>query len=81
MKKQPNEVAIALRYHDGAGTPIISGFGERHLAKTIISIALRYGVPLSENQKLAHDLAQLELREIPGELYEQIAGLFAEVDA
>ena len=74
-KRVPNDLAVAISYQaERMRAPIVSGTGERHLAKTIIRLARRYGIPLAEDQDLALELARLsDQSEIPEELYEEIA--------
>ena len=71
--------AVALRYkpdRDNAPKVVAKGAGE--LAKRIIEIAKKHGIPVEENAPLADVLFKLELnQEIPPELYLAVAEILA----
>ena len=77
-----SSLAVALSYNAATkGAPQISAKGQHKLADEIRRIALRYGVPLKANLALAEQLALLECDErIPGELYDEVAHLFLELE-
>jgi len=79
-KRTPQDLAVVLHYDPNSRrAPLITGLGERHLAKTVLQMARRWGIPLCENQDLAEQLAALpENSEIPEGLYNDIAVLLAE---
>lgn len=82
MTKIPDEIAIALSYDpESMHAPMVARLGERHVAREILRLARRYGVPLAENQDLAVELSHLaENEQIPEALYEEIALLFRDVE-
>ncbi len=71
--------AVALKYKpdkDNAPKVVAKGAGE--LAKRIIEIAKKHGIPVEENAPLAYMLFKLELnQEIPPELYLAVAEVLA----
>ncbi|QKQ27288.1 EscU/YscU/HrcU family type III secretion system export apparatus switch protein [Candidatus Reidiella endopervernicosa] len=67
MKEQQtgNDLSIALRY-DGVGAPRVTAKGEGDLAREILELAKKHGIPYQENPVLVQLLAQIEL---PGSRY------------
>ena len=84
MKKHPGKPlqAAALSYQDqGMEAPQVEVFAERQLAKTLLRVARRYGIPVENSDQLVKGIAeQAERNEIPLELYEIVARLLAKVD-
>lgn len=75
MKEQQtgNDLSIALRY-DGVGAPRVTAKGEGDLAREILELAKKHGIPYQENPVLVQLLAQIELGDqIPRELYVAVA--------
>lgn len=69
--------AVALRY-DGTGAPRITAQGDGHIARQIMKTAAEHGIPLYEDENLAHLLSQVELgTEIPANLYVAVAQVLA----
>jgi flagellar biosynthesis protein FlhB len=71
----PTHLAIAVQYDETAmNAPQVTAKGQEKVAKTIIDLAKRSGVPITRDVPLAHSLYQVELgEEIPAELYETVA--------
>ena len=76
-------VAVALRFNSNSDrAPRLAEVGIQQRAQTIVQLARRYGIPLTEDQDLACELAELpEQAEVPEDLYAEIAALFAELKA
>lgn len=73
----PAKKAVALRYGEKGGAPVIVASGMGHLAEQIVSVAIDNGVPVYEDTSLATMLSQMELgREIPPELYDAIVEIY-----
>lgn len=74
-KREKKPRAAALRYDpEGAGVPILSAYGEGHVAERIVEAAKAHGVPVVENAPLASMLAGLGVGDaIPPRLYEVVA--------
>lgn len=77
----PTHIAIALAYNQGMEAPKVVGRGVDFLAKKIIKIARKHGVPVIQNPPLARALyKQVKLEEtIPATLYRAVAKLLAYV--
>jgi len=73
--KNPDHIAIALKYDDEAGAaPTIVAKGLNVQAQKILEEAAEYGVPVVRNVPLAHALNKLDLGdEIPEELFTAVA--------
>lgn len=72
-----SELAVALLY-DGENTPRITAKGRGSVAREILELAARQGVPLENDPELAAILAQIPLGdEIPESLYRAIAEVIA----
>lgn len=79
----PTHIAVALRYDKTAGidTPTVVAMGTGLIARKIKEIAAEHGVPIIENKPLARSLHKMVNvgDEIPGELYQAVAEILAEV--
>ncbi|MFN8389335.1 MAG: EscU/YscU/HrcU family type III secretion system export apparatus switch protein [Bdellovibrionota bacterium] len=82
-KLLPQEIAAALAFDAQlSDTPVVAGVGVHHQAQSIIRIARRYGIPLSEDQDLATQLCALrEDTYVPEELFSEIAALLLEFNS
>jgi flagellar biosynthetic protein FlhB len=71
----PTHLAIAVEYDEvSMNAPQITAKGQETMARSIIDLAKKNGVPITRNVPLAHSLYQVELGdEIPAELYEAVA--------
>lgn len=72
----PDHIAVALRYapEDEDDAPVVVASGLDHLARRIIEVARRHGVPVLRDVELARSLSGLEVgTQIPEELYEAVA--------
>ena len=77
MLDEYKKVAVALLY-DKASAPRIVAKGQDDLAASIVDIAERSGVPISEDHLLAETLAKLEInKEIPESLFRSVAVVLA----
>lgn len=67
--------AAAIRYDpDADDVPVMTAFGEGHLAEKIVSVARETGVPVMPDPSLASMLSKMSVGdEIPEELYEVVA--------
>lgn len=76
-KKGKRRQAAALRYDpEQDAVPVLSAFGEGHVADRIIEAAEESGVPVMEDGGLAAVLAKLSVGDqIPPQLYEVVAGI------
>jgi flagellar biosynthesis protein len=69
--------ATALRY-TGSGAPEVVATGAGALAERIVARAREAGVPVREDDPLAHALASLDLgQEVPEELWTAVAEVLA----
>lgn len=78
----PTELAIALKYDlETMNAPIVLAKGARLIAQKIKEIAMEHDIPIYENRPLAQSLYKIcEVgKEIPFELYQAIAEVFAYV--
>jgi flagellar biosynthetic protein FlhB len=76
----PTELAVALRYRDGADqAPAVVAKGAALIAKRIRDLAGEHDVPIIENKPVARMLYdQVEVgREIPVDLYQAVAEILA----
>ncbi len=73
--------AVALKYEtqkDNAPKVVAKGSGK--IAEKIIEIAKEYGITIKEDKELVEMLAKLDIgEEIPTQLYEVVAKIFAYV--
>ena len=67
--------AAAVSYDpDRNDAPVLSAFGEGHLAEKIVAVAKESGVPVLPDPSLSSMLSKLSVGdEIPEELYEAVA--------
>ena len=74
-----SEKAIALQYDpDQDLAPRVTAAGKNKLAKKIISLAKKQGIPIHQDPFLADALAQVSISEyIPPELYSLVAEILA----
>jgi len=80
--RNPIHVAVALRYEAGKmRAPTVVAKGARLMARRIVAVAMRHGVPVIENPPLARSLYKLVQvgREIPAGLYRVVAEVLAHV--
>jgi flagellar biosynthetic protein FlhB len=80
--RNPVHVAVALRYDGGQmRAPRVVAKGARLMARRIVDVAVRHGVPVIENPPLARSLFRLVAvgQEIPRELYRLVAEVLAHV--
>jgi flagellar biosynthesis protein FlhB len=77
----PTHVAVALRYKQHEGAPIVTTKGYDEIAQQIKKIAKEEGIPIIENRVLARALAERVRigRVIPADLYVAVAELLAMV--
>jgi len=69
--------AVALSY-TGEGAPQVTAKGRGELARRIVALAEKNGIPLKQDAELTALLAQVPLdREIPEELYVAVAEVIA----
>lgn len=76
--KNPTHLAIGLRYRHGqTPLPLVMVKGRGSVARMIVKIAEKEGIPVLENIPLAHALYHLDVADfIPGELIEPVAEVF-----
>lgn len=74
-----DEIAVALKYLlDSEEAPKIIAKGRGTIARKLIAIAKKHGVPVRTNSELAKALIKVELYEsIPPELYKAVAEIIA----
>ncbi len=79
MKKKFIKKAVALRYDiDKESAPRVTAKGEGHVAKNIIEIAEKHGIPVKNDPDLMEVLSGLDINEeIPPEIYVAVAELLA----
>jgi flagellar biosynthesis protein FlhB len=77
----PTHVAVALRYKQHEGAPVVTTKGYDEIAQQIKKIAKEEGIPIIENRLLARALAERVRigRVIPADLYVAVAELLAMV--
>ena len=69
--------AVALRYDDNSGAPIVVASGMGYMAEKIVEVAADSGVPIYEDNSLATMLSQLQLgQQIPESLYQAIVEIY-----
>lgn len=81
MSKRKLNSAAALRYSaDDNHAPIVVASGHGELAGRIISVAEENGIPVYRDDSAATLLTMLQVgAEIPPQLYQVIASIYAEV--
>ena len=81
MSQSKNKKAVALKYNgkqDAASLVIASGYGA--IAEKIINIGEEKGIPIYRDDSAASLLCMLEVgNEIPPELYQVVAIIYAEI--
>ncbi|HZH59465.1 MAG TPA: EscU/YscU/HrcU family type III secretion system export apparatus switch protein [Metabacillus sp.] len=79
MEKDSVKKAIALRYdHDKEQAPKVIAKGNGLLADEILEAAKHYEIHVYEDKALVELLSKLEIhQQIPEELYEAVAEIFA----
>ena len=77
--KKETKKAIALRYdHEKESVPTVIAKGKGQIAEGIIETANQHGVYIQEDPALLELLSKLEInQQIPEELYEAVAEIFA----
>lgn len=86
MKKDKKPSRAAAIQYDPAkdAVPVMSAYGEGHMAEKILQTAKEAGVPIQKDPNLASMLSKLSVGdEIPPELYEVVARILvfvSEVD-
>ncbi len=77
--KDDRDKAAALRYRTGQDSaPVVVAKGSGYVAKRIISLARKNGVPVHEDRNLVEILSTIDLYEdIPPELYKAVAEILA----
>ncbi len=80
--KDRREKATALRYRRGEDTaPVVVAKGSGYVAKRIISLARKNGVPVHEDRNLIEILSTIDLYEdIPTDLYKAVAEILAYIN-
>lgn len=78
-RPDPDERAVSLEYDEEEGdAPRVTAKGSGHLAEAIRDLAEEHNVPIYEDPDLLELLYELDLdEEIPAELYEVVAEVFA----
>lgn len=71
----PDHLAVALGYEpERAEAPVVVASGQNLVAKRIVEVARRHGIPVLRDVTLARSLIDIEIGEqIPEELYEAVA--------
>ncbi|MGE5174256.1 MAG: EscU/YscU/HrcU family type III secretion system export apparatus switch protein [Betaproteobacteria bacterium] len=77
--KDNQERAAAFKYREGVDpVPTVVAKGQGPVAKKIISLARKNGVPVHEDRNLIEILSTIDLyEEIPTELYKAVAEILA----
>ncbi|MCR4600543.1 MAG: EscU/YscU/HrcU family type III secretion system export apparatus switch protein [Clostridia bacterium] len=69
--------AVALRYEETGGAPVIVASGLGYMAERIVEAAQNNNVPVYEDNSLATLLSQLDLgSEIPEEVYQAVVDIY-----
>lgn len=70
--------AVALQYSQSQEAPLVKGKGQGYIAEEIIAKAKEHNIHIHKDKALIELLMKLELeQEIPTELYQVIAEVFA----
>jgi flagellar biosynthesis protein len=70
--------AVALKYPEGAGAPLIAASGKGFLAQKILELAQERKIPVVEDKCLADVLTVQEIgAAVPEETWEALAKIFA----
>ncbi len=77
INSRKNGRAVALKYDQSSGAPIIIASGMGYMAEKMVEIAEDNGVPIYEDNSLATMLSQLQLgQQVPPELYQAIVQIY-----
>lgn len=77
INSRKNGRAVALKYDQASGAPIIIASGMGYMAEKMVEIAEDNGVPIYEDNSLATMLSQLQLgQQVPPELYQAIVQIY-----
>lgn len=69
--------AVALRYDETGGAPVIVASGLGYMAERIVEMAHDSNIPVYEDNSLATLLSQLDLgSEIPEEVYKTVVDIY-----
>ncbi len=81
-KEKSKYTAVALSYDEALmDAPEVSAIGHERLAKTMRSVARRYGVPVISDKKLTKQLSEVpETEAVPEELYQDVAKLIQRIN-
>ncbi|RSK27013.1 EscU/YscU/HrcU family type III secretion system export apparatus switch protein [Bacillus sp. HMF5848] len=79
MNQNNRKQAVALSYNDNKNTaPIVVAKGKGIVAANLITKAKEHNIPIQEDSSLVELLQQIQIHEqIPEELYEVVAEIFA----
>ena len=73
-EREAPRIAVALRYADGEGAPVVVASGRGSLAERIVDAAREAGVAIDDNPLLASALEHVPVDEpIPEDLYLAVA--------
>ncbi len=77
--KEQQDIAAALKYQRGKDSaPRLVAKGRGEVARKIIELAMKNGVPVHEDRNLVEVLSTIDLyEEIPSELYKAVAEILA----
>ncbi len=77
LSSRKNGRAVALKYDQDSGAPIVIASGMGYMAERMVEVAEDNGVPIFEDTSLATVLSQLQLgHQIPPELYKAIVDIY-----
>ncbi len=77
IKSRKSGKAVALKYDQESGAPIIIASGMGYVAERMVEVAEDNGVPIYEDNSLATMLTQLQLGQpVPAELYQAIVQIY-----
>ncbi|MFI3253359.1 MAG: EscU/YscU/HrcU family type III secretion system export apparatus switch protein [Eubacteriales bacterium] len=77
ITSRKNGRAVALKYDQSSGAPIIVASGMGYMAEKMVEVAEDNGVPIYEDNSLATMLSQLQLgQSVPPELYQAIVQIY-----
>lgn len=78
MIVKKNQLAVTLKYPEGAAAPLVTAKEDGRLAQRIIELAEEEGVPVVHNDVLAQILSVQKIGAcIPQETWLAVAGIFA----
>lgn len=73
FNSKKTNLAIAIDYQAGMAVPMLGACGVEEVARLMKRLALRYGIPIEENDQLVEKLFIMGRRELPEGFYEEIA--------